>query len=126
MAIDVGSLNKKQSRDLMRKLESHVKNMDKEKVSKVKAKVDALLKAEGVTFAPGSEFTGCQIRLPDSAPIPARLVVRNLFRLTTRNGVEMLRAGCQFSGMPRGADEVIQRYILKIERERSARQRALG
>ena len=51
MAIDVGSLNKKQSRDLMRKLESHVKNMDKEKISKVKAKVDALLKAEGVTFA---------------------------------------------------------------------------
>jgi c-di-GMP-binding flagellar brake protein YcgR len=81
---------------------------------------------EGVPFAPGSEFAGCQIRLPDSAPIPARLIVRNLFRLTTRNGVEMLRAGCEFSDMPRGADEIIQRYILKIERERSARQRALG
>lgn len=50
MAIDVSSLNKKQTRDLMRKLESHMKGIDKEKVAKVKAKVNALLKAEGVTF----------------------------------------------------------------------------
>jgi DNA-binding protein H-NS len=50
-AIDVRSLNKKQTRDLMRKLESHMKGIDKEKTSRVKEKVNALLKAEGVTFA---------------------------------------------------------------------------
>ncbi|ENO87962.1 flagellar brake protein [Thauera linaloolentis] len=77
-------------------------------------------------FAPGDEFAGCRITLPDSPPISARLIVRNLFRLTTRNGVEMLRAGCEFSDMPRGADEAIQRYILRIERERNARQHTLG
>lgn len=51
MAIDVSSLSQKQLKDLMRKVNGRMKNMDKEKVSKVKAKVNALLKAEGVTFA---------------------------------------------------------------------------
>jgi DNA-binding protein H-NS len=50
-AIDVRSLNKKQTRDLMRKLESHMKGIDREKITRVKDKVNALLKAEGVTFA---------------------------------------------------------------------------
>lgn len=51
MAIDVSTLNKKQLRELIRKANGRMKNIDKEQVSKVKAKVDALLKAEGVTFA---------------------------------------------------------------------------
>ena len=79
---------------------------------------DAVLEA-------GMELMDCQLKLPGSAPIPARLSVRNLFRITTRNGIEMLRAGCQFTHMPRGAEDTIQRYILKVERARNARQRAL-
>ena len=51
MAIDVSTLSKKQLRELIRKANGRMKNIDKENVSKVKAKVDALLKAEGVTFA---------------------------------------------------------------------------
>ena len=50
MAIDVTTLNKKQLRELIRKANGRMKNIDKEKVAKVKAKVDAVLKAEGVTF----------------------------------------------------------------------------
>ena len=50
MAIDVTTLNKKQLRDLIRKASGRMKNIDKEKIAKVKAKIDALLKAEGVTF----------------------------------------------------------------------------
>jgi DNA-binding protein H-NS len=50
MAIDVTTLNKKQLKDLIRKASGRMKNIDKEKVTKVKAKIDALLKAEGVTF----------------------------------------------------------------------------
>ena len=37
----------------------------------------------------------------------------------------MCHAGCQFTHMPRGAEDTIQRYILKVERARNARQRAL-
>ena len=73
----------------------------------------------------GMELMDFQLKLPGSAPIPARLSVRNLFRITTGNGIEMLRAGCQFTHMPPGAEDAIQRYILKVERARNARQRAL-
>ncbi|MGH8190258.1 MAG: H-NS family nucleoid-associated regulatory protein [Rhodanobacteraceae bacterium] len=49
-AIDVRSLNKKQTRDLMRKLQTHIKGIDREKITRVKEKVNALLTTEGVTF----------------------------------------------------------------------------
>lgn len=51
MAIDVNTLSEKQLKDLIRKARGRMKNIDKEKISKVKAKVNAVLKAEGVTFA---------------------------------------------------------------------------
>ena len=75
------------------------------------------------SFGPQMEFPDCTLRLPDADPIRTRLVVKNLFRLVNRNGIEMLRAGCQFLDLPRNADSVIQRYILRIERTRSARER---
>ena len=37
-AIDVRSLNSKQTRELMRKLQSHMKGIDKEKIARVKEK----------------------------------------------------------------------------------------
>ena len=77
----------------------------------------------GVQFEPGTEFPDSLLRLPDTAPIPARLVVRNLFRITRRGGAEVLRAGCEFADLPRGAEDAIQRYILRIERTRNARER---
>ena len=77
----------------------------------------------GIHLEPGMSFAGCQLKLPDSEPIPAQLTVRNLFRLVTRNGIAMLRAGCQFSELPAHAESVIQRYIMKNERLRSARER---
>ena len=77
----------------------------------------------GVPFEQGTEFANCLLNLPDGPPIPARLIVRNLFRITNRSGVEVLRAGCEFADMPRGAEDAIQRYILKVERERNARDR---
>ncbi len=51
MAIDVSTLSEKQLKDLIRKARGRMKNIDKEKISKVKAKINAVLKAEGVTFA---------------------------------------------------------------------------
>lgn len=77
----------------------------------------------GVHFEPGTEFPDSLLRLPDTAPIPARLVVRNLFRITRRGGAEVLRAGCEFADLPRGAEDAIQRYILRVERTRNARER---
>lgn len=67
-----------------------------------------------------AEFPDCRIELPDSAPINATLRVRNLFRVTQRNGVEVIRAGCQFIGLSGAIENTINRYILRVERERAA------
>ena len=50
MAVDVKSLNEKQLEDLSRKIAARKNDLGKERFAKVRAKVDALLKAEGVTF----------------------------------------------------------------------------
>lgn len=70
------------------------------------------LKVEGV-------IDNCQITLPELGTITATLQVRNMFRVTERGGTE-LRAGCQFIGLPGTADALIQRYILRMERDRNA------
>ncbi len=77
----------------------------------------------GVGFEPGTEFPHSLLNLPDVPPIQSRLIVRNLFRITSRSGADLLRAGCEFADLPRGAEDAIQRYILKVERERNARER---
>ena len=51
MAVDLKSLNEKQLDELSRKIAARKNDLGKERLGKVRAKVDALLKAEGVTFA---------------------------------------------------------------------------
>jgi DNA-binding protein H-NS len=51
MAVDVKSLNEKQLDELSRKIAARKNDLGKERLSRVRAKVDALLKAEGTTFA---------------------------------------------------------------------------
>jgi flagellar brake protein len=88
--------------------------------------VAVVVPPEGLQFSTNTEFTDCQLTLPGVGSIPVRLRVRNLFRLTNRNGIEMLRAGCEFVDLPGSADNAIQRYIFKVERDRSARERGTG
>ncbi|MEZ5626053.1 MAG: flagellar brake protein [Rhodocyclaceae bacterium] len=78
---------------------------------------------EGVEFKPDTEFTQCQIQLPEVGTVQASLRVRNLFRVTNRNGISMLRAGCEFVDLPERLASVIHRYILKVERDRNSRER---
>lgn len=87
--------------------------------------VAVMVPPQGVAFEPGMEFPDCRLSLPEIGPIVTTLSVRNLFRITNRNGVTMIRAGCQFLGLPGNAHALIQRYIFKIERERNARERGL-
>jgi len=78
---------------------------------------------EGVEFKPETEFTECQIQLPDAGTVTARLRICNVFRVTNRNGISMLRAGCEFMDLTDKVASVIHKYILNVERERSARER---
>lgn len=50
MAIDIKSLNQSQLNDLIQKAQQRQDELRKEKVTKVREKVHALLKAEGVSF----------------------------------------------------------------------------
>jgi len=75
----------------------------------------------GLDVKVDSVIDNCQITLPELGTVTATLQVRNMFRVTERGGTE-LRAGCQFIGLPAAADALIQRYILRMERDRNARQ----
>ncbi|WP_341675074.1 flagellar brake protein [Niveibacterium sp. SC-1] len=75
----------------------------------------------GHGFHVDREFTGCQLFLQDTQALVIRLRVRNLFKVTLPGGNEILRAGCEFVGLTPAQENHIQRYILRIERERAAR-----
>ncbi len=77
-------------------------------------------------FRPYREYADCRLLLPDGEPLQVRLMVRNLFRQSRPNGRDLWRAGCQFTELPRGGDTRIQRYIFRMERQRSARERGIG
>ncbi|HEX5127267.1 MAG TPA: flagellar brake protein [Rhodocyclaceae bacterium] len=84
--------------------------------------VAVVVPPRGVSFTPEMEFKDCRLDLPDFGPITANLRVRNIFRLTNRNGVDMVRAGCEFFDLSTPVANAIQRYILKVERERKAKE----
>lgn len=82
--------------------------------------------ADRPEFRPYREYADCRLLLPETEPFTVRLMVKNVFRQSQPNGRESWRAGCQFTDLPRGADSLIQRYIFRMERQRSARERGVG
>jgi c-di-GMP-binding flagellar brake protein YcgR len=81
------------------------------------------VQAENPTLRPYKEFPDCLLHLPETGALSVRLMVKSLHRQLNQNGTESWRAGCQFTQLPRGADALIQRYIFRLERQRSARER---
>jgi len=69
----------------------------------------------------GRELTGCTITLPDVGVLAVTLQIRNAVDLPLRDGKVNRRAGCMFRNLPSGTDNMIQRYIIRLERERRAR-----
>lgn len=68
---------------------------------------------------------GCKMELPEIGTVSGTVVVRSVFESTARNGVKSKRAGCEFIKLPGSMLILIQRYIIKIERERKARESGL-
>lgn len=77
----------------------------------------------GYPFELDMEFADCRLMLPETGPITTNLRIRNIFRITNRDGSVTLRAGCEFMQLNSTMASTIQRYILKVERERNARER---
>jgi flagellar brake protein len=80
----------------------------------------------GVTFSAGDTFANCRVELPDVGIVVATLEVRNVFEVTLRSGAQVTRAGCQFANLPGPMLTLVQRYIIKAERERKARESGLA
>ncbi len=82
----------------------------------------AIAVPEGISFEKGQEFRNCQLELPETGVVTSTLVVRNQFEITLRSGGRVKRAGCEFVNLPGQMLTLVQRYIIKVERERKARE----
>ncbi|BAN36737.1 YcgR family protein [Sulfuricella denitrificans skB26] len=85
--------------------------------------VGVVLPPEGAVVEPGMVFNGCNLILPEIGNIVATMEIRNVFEVTLRNGLKTKRAGCQFINLSAHTQSMIQRYIIKMERERRAMER---
>lgn len=74
----------------------------------------------GVVFEAGSVFPGCRVELPGVGTAEFTLSIQSTWEVTMKNGSKSLRAGCQFVDMRASMQALIQRYIIKLERERIA------
>ncbi len=71
-------------------------------------------------LAVGERHPGCRIVLPDEGVILTAIEVRSLQDVTLRSGAVVKRAGCRFLDIPPSQQAMIQRYIIRVDRERLA------
>ena len=72
------------------------------------------------------ELPGCEIELPEVGSLTATLRLRWLTETVTRSGARAQRAACEFVDLPGPMARLIQRYIIKTERERKARESGMA
>lgn len=76
--------------------------------------------ATEIGFETGTVFPGCRIELPGVGTAEFTISVQSTWEVTMKNGHKNMRAGCKFTDMRPGIQSLIQRYIIKLERERLA------
>ncbi len=75
----------------------------------------------GLDLEVGAVYPGCRIELPEVGTVLATLQIRSSFDVTLRSGAQTRRSGCQFLDLPSNMQVLLQRYIIKLERERRAK-----
>lgn len=75
---------------------------------------------EHFAFAVDMQFPNCRIDLPEVGVVSCTLRICSLFETTLKSGLRIRRAGCEFVDLPGQMGNLIQRYIIKVERERKA------
>lgn len=81
---------------------------------------------EGVPFAAGMQFANCRIELPEVGFVACTLAVRGIFDVTLKSGARARHSGCEFVNIPGPMLTLVHRYIIKVERERKAREMGMG
>ncbi|MBZ0104467.1 MAG: flagellar brake protein [Sulfuricella denitrificans] len=66
----------------------------------------------------GDSFDACRIQLPSIGTVTTNLEIRNEQEITMKNGTQNHRAGCMFVDLHPSQQAMIQRYIIKLDRER--------
>ena len=79
-----------------------------------------------IALEPMATYENCRIAMPGIGTLEAIVRVKSAFEVTLKNGVACKRAGCEFVAMPEKMLVMAQRYIFKLERERTARQKGMG
>ncbi len=74
-----------------------------------------------IDCAIGTEYKSCKIDLPSIGLVEVTLQVRNSQDLILLNGKSNRRLGCQFMDLSNSVLASVQRYIMKLERERNAK-----
>ena len=69
----------------------------------------------------GASYPNCRIVLPEAGNVVVTLQTANMSAMTLLNGKHMMRAGCQFVRPSMSALALIQRYMMKLERDKKAR-----
>ena len=69
----------------------------------------------------GKVYDDCEIDLPTIGLMQTQLEIRNSQELTLLNGKTTRRVGCAFKNLSSRTLTAVQRYIMKLERERNAR-----
>lgn len=72
------------------------------------------------------ELPGCTIGLPEVGSIAAALRLRSVEEVISHSGARSKRAGCEFMKLTGPMATLIQRYIIKTERERKARESGMA
>jgi c-di-GMP-binding flagellar brake protein YcgR len=66
----------------------------------------------------GRLLPGCRMLLPETDAIVTTLEVRNSAQIRLANGAFQTRLGCKFIDLPNDMAATLQRFVMKIERER--------
>lgn len=69
----------------------------------------------------GETYEGCRISLPEIGTVVTSLEIRSVFEVTLKTGAVTMRSGCEFVDIPASMQAMIQRYIIKLDRERRAK-----
>lgn len=75
-----------------------------------------------IDFEPGTIYDDCRMVLPEIGTLSFAIRVRSTSEVTLKNGLVCKRSGCEFIAMPEKIRALVQRYIMKLERERKAKE----
>lgn len=88
--------------------------------------VGLITKEEETLLQSDQLLRNCRIDLQEIGQILVSLRIRSVNETTSRTGARHMRAGCQFVELSSQTQLLIQRFIIKAERERKARDSGLA